>query len=99
MYEFRVRRSHRSATPEYAIRRAREVAFAEGITVFGDPVVTMRRVPIPLIGPRQEFVVTFPRATRRSRSTESPDRQALSLDEEGHLPHLHRVVDEIDEVG
>lgn len=96
MYEFRVRR-HRSATPEYAIRRAREVAFADGIAVFGDPVVTFRRVPIPVIGPRQEFVVTFPRATRRGAA--APERPPLPLDEEGNLPHLHRIVDEVDEVG
>jgi len=64
-YEFRVRRTHRNTTPDHAIRRARELAFADGVTVFGDPVVNSRRVPIPVIGPRREFVVTFPRATRR----------------------------------
>jgi hypothetical protein len=98
MFEFRVRRGHRNATPEYAIRRAREVAFADGIAVFGDPVVTSRRVPIPLLGPRHEFVVTFPRATRRDRSAISSP-PPLPLDEEGNLPHLHRIVDEVDEVG
>lgn len=51
--------------PEYAVRRAREIAFADGITVFGDPTVSSKRVPIPVIGPRREFLVTFPRATRR----------------------------------
>ena len=96
MYEFRVRRSHRSATPEYAIRRAREVAFADGVAVFGEPEVTTKRVPLPVIGPRQEFVVRFPRATRRTRQTDPP---VLALDEEGNLPHLHRVVDEVNEVG
>jgi hypothetical protein len=50
-----------------------------------------------VIGPRQEFVVTFPRATRRGAAT--PERPPLPLDEEGNLPHLHRIVDKVDEVG
>jgi hypothetical protein len=97
-YEFRVRRTHRNTTPDHAIRRARELAFADGVTVFGDPVVNSRRVPIPVIGPKREFVVTFPRATRRgdgSQRTADP----LALDQERDLPDLHSVVHEVDEVG
>ena len=97
-YEFRVRRTHRQTTPDHAIRRARELAFADGVTVFGDPVVNSRRVPIPVIGPKREFVVTFPRATRRGdRSQRVAD--PLTLDQERDLPDLHSVVDEVDEVG
>ncbi len=96
MYEFRVRRSDRRATTGYAVRRAREIAFADGITVFGDPVVSLKRVPIPLIGPRREFVVTFPRATRRRGAPKSLPR---APDQERHLPHLDGVVDQVDQVG
>jgi hypothetical protein len=104
MYEFRVRRSHRHATAAYAIRRAREVAFADGVTLFGDPVVISKRVPIPMIGPRREFVVTFPRATRRAERAnriEATDSGPLPgpLHQEANLPDLHRVVDEVNEVG
>jgi len=95
-YEFRVRRSDRSATAGYAIRRAREIAFADGITVFGDPIVSLKRVPIPLIGPRSEFLVTFPRATRRRGAPRSLPRAA---DQERDLPDLDGVVDQVDQVG
>ena len=91
IYEFRVRRSDRGATPDYAIRRAREIAFADGITVFGDPTVTSKRVPIPIIGPRREFLVTFARATRRAYLPRA-------LHEERDLPDLHRIVDQVDEI-
>jgi len=63
-YEFRVRRKDRAVSPDYAVRRARETAFADGVKVSGDPVVTTKRVPLPWIGPRTEFIVRFPRATR-----------------------------------
>jgi hypothetical protein len=63
-YEFRVRRRDRNVSDDYAIRRARETAFAEGVKIGGDPIVTTKRVPLPWIGPRTEFVVRFPRATR-----------------------------------
>jgi len=62
--EFRVRRRDRGVPDDYAIRRARETAFADGVTVFGDPVVTTKRVPLPWVGPRTEFTVRFPSATR-----------------------------------
>jgi hypothetical protein len=100
-YEFRVRRTHRHATPEYAIKRARETAVADGVTVFGDPIIISRRAPIPVIGPRREFIVTFERATRRgdrNRRSADPLPQP-AVDQEGNLPDLHRVVDEVDEVG
>jgi len=63
-YEFRVRRRDRGVSANYAIRRARETAFADGVRVGGDPTVQTKRVPLPLIGPRTEFIVRFPRATR-----------------------------------
>ena len=97
-YEFRVRRTDRNTTPDHAVRRARELAFADGVTVFGDPVVNSRRVPIPVIGPKREFVVTFPRATRRGEGSQRI-ADPLALDQERDLPDLHSVVDEVDEVG
>jgi hypothetical protein len=63
-YEFRVRRRNRAVSPDYAISRARETAFADGVRGAGDPTVQTKRVPLPLIGPRTEFIVGFPRATR-----------------------------------
>jgi hypothetical protein len=63
-YEFRVKRRDRGVSDEYAIRRARETAFADGVKVSGDPTVTTKRVPLPWIGPRIEFIVRFPQATR-----------------------------------
>lgn len=63
-YEFRVKRRDRGVSDEYAIRRARETAFANGVSVSGDPIVTTKRVPLPWIGPRTEFTVRFPDATR-----------------------------------
>jgi hypothetical protein len=76
------------------------MAVADGVTVFGEPVVNSRRVPIPVIGPRREFVVTFPRATRRGdRSRRGVDPLAGPLNQERDLPDLHRVIDEVDEVG
>ena len=64
-YEFRVKRRDRGVSNDYAIRRARETAFADGVKLSGDPVVTTKRVPLPWIGPRTEFTVRFPGATRR----------------------------------
>ena len=96
MYEFRVRRSDRHATAGYAVRRAHEIAFADGVTVFGDPIVSLKRVPIPLIGPMREFVVTFPRATRRRGAPRSLPRSA---DQERDLPDLDGVIDQVDQVG
>jgi hypothetical protein len=64
-YEFRVRRRGRVVSDDSAIRRARETAFADGVRISGDPIVTTKRAPFPWIGPRTEFVVRFPRATRR----------------------------------
>jgi hypothetical protein len=63
-YEFRVRRRDRSVSDDYAVRRARETAFANGVKISGDPVVTTKRVPLPWIGPRTEFIVRFSQATR-----------------------------------
>jgi hypothetical protein len=63
-YEFRVRRRDRTVSPDHAIRRAREKAFADGVRVSGDPTVEAKRVPLPWIGPRTELIVRFPRATR-----------------------------------
>jgi hypothetical protein len=65
-YESRVRRKDRGVSSDYAIRRARETAFADGVRGAGDPTVQKKRVPLPLIGPRTEFIVRFPRATRAS---------------------------------
>ena len=64
-YEFRVKRRDRGVSNDYAIRRARETAFADGMKLSGDPIVTTKRVPLPWIGPRTEFIVRFPGATRR----------------------------------
>ena len=64
-YEFRVKRRDRGVSNDYAIRRARETAFADGVKLSGDPIVTTKRVPLPWIGPRTEFIVRFPGATRR----------------------------------
>ncbi len=64
VYEFRVRRRDRNVSDDYAIRGARETAFADGVKIAGDPIVTTKRVPLPWIGPRTEFVVRFPQATR-----------------------------------
>ena len=63
-YEFRVCRRDRNVSDDYAIRRARETAFADGVKIAGDPVVTTKRVPFPWIGPRTEFIVRFPQTTR-----------------------------------
>jgi hypothetical protein len=64
-YEFRVKRRDRGVSDDYAIRRARETAFADGVKLSGDPIVRTKRVPLPWIGPRTEFIVRFPGATRR----------------------------------
>jgi hypothetical protein len=63
-YGFRVKRKDRGVSNEYAIRRARETAFANGVSLSSDPIVTTKRVPLPWIGPRTEFIVRFPDATR-----------------------------------
>ena len=47
-----------------AVHAALLEAEAQGIMVEGMPVVTRRRVPIPLLGPKTEFVVRFERASR-----------------------------------
>jgi len=59
-----VKRRDRGVSDDYAIRRARETAFANGVALSGDPIVTTKRVPLPWIGPRTEFIVLFPSATR-----------------------------------
>jgi len=64
-YEFRVKRRDRGVSNDYAIRRARETTFADGMKLSGDPIVTTKRVPLPWIGPRTEFIVRFPGAARR----------------------------------
>ena len=64
VYEFRVRRRESKRSDDYAIRGARETAFADGVKIAGDPIVTTKRVPLPWIDPRTEFIVRFPRATR-----------------------------------
>jgi hypothetical protein len=43
------------------------MAWERGIRLFGEPVVTSRRRPIPFFGPRTEFRVRFDQATRTSR--------------------------------
>ena len=68
-YEVRVPRRGRHATRAYAVRRAREVAVRDAVQVFGDPEVTLRRVPIPVIGPRREYRVRFTQATRTANGT------------------------------
>ena len=55
-----------SSDPSVAIQKARMSAAANGVVISGSPVVKRRHVPIPLIGPRTKFVVTFDRATRSS---------------------------------
>jgi hypothetical protein len=64
VYEFRY--SGRFREPARAIHRAREVAYSRGIHLIGEPVVTRRRVPIPIVGPKIEFVIRFEQATRNS---------------------------------
>jgi hypothetical protein len=63
-YEFRARRRDRAVSTDHAVRRARETASADGVRVFGEPSVTTKRVPLPWIGPKTEFIVRFPNATR-----------------------------------
>jgi hypothetical protein len=46
-YQFRVRRRDRGVSDDYAIRRARETAFADGVKIAADPIVTTKRVPLP----------------------------------------------------
>ena len=53
-----------SKLPSVAIHKALVEADALGISVEGTPVVTSRRVPIPMLGPKTEFVIQFERATR-----------------------------------
>jgi hypothetical protein len=55
-----------SSDPSVAIQKALMSADANGVVVSGSPVVKRRHVPIPLLGPRTKFVVTFDRATRSS---------------------------------
>jgi hypothetical protein len=64
-YEFRY--VERSGGYWSAVARARQFASARGIDVYGDPHVTSRRRPIPLIGPKTEFLVRFEQATRRDQ--------------------------------
>jgi hypothetical protein len=47
-----------------AIRRAERAAYRDLIEVQGHPEVRVRRYPIPVVGPRRKFVVTFGDATR-----------------------------------
>ncbi len=64
VYEVRIGRHKGRANREYAIQRATQVANSDGITVVGTPSVRKRRVPVPLIGPRREYVVRFDDATK-----------------------------------
>jgi hypothetical protein len=66
-FEFRYvggRDSHRAA-----VRRALQVADAKGINPAGEPVVRRRRFPIPILGPRTQFLVRFDDATHDSADT------------------------------
>ena len=47
-----------------AIRKAVQVADEEHIYVDGTPSIRVKHAVIPLIGPRREYVVTFPQASR-----------------------------------
>jgi hypothetical protein len=49
-----------------AIRAARECATKDRVRVAGTPKIRARNSPIPLIGPRRAYVVTFPSATRHA---------------------------------
>jgi hypothetical protein len=62
--EYTYRCSTMSELPSMAVHAALLEAEAQGIMVEGMPVVTRRRVPIPLLGPKTEFVVRFERASR-----------------------------------
>jgi hypothetical protein len=62
--EYRYRCSTMSELPGMAIHAALLEADAQGIVVEGTPVVTRRRVPIPLVGPKTKFVIRFERASR-----------------------------------
>ncbi len=64
-YEFRY--VGRAGGYSSAVTRARQMAWERGIRLFGEPVVTSRRRPIPFFGPRTEFRVRFDQATRTSR--------------------------------
>jgi hypothetical protein len=63
-YRVRIRTSSDGATRSYAIQRAEQVARDAGVRVSGQPIVRLRKKPIPLVGPRREFLVTFTQATR-----------------------------------
>jgi|1185.fasta_scaffold472760_1 hypothetical protein len=68
-YEFRY--VARSGGYWSAVATARQFASARGIHVYGDPHVTSRRRPIPLIGPKREFFVRFEQATRTDQNDAS----------------------------
>jgi len=72
MYEFRVTKRGQ-ASDDFAIRLAKERAYARGIRLFGKPTVDRRRVPLPLVGPRTRFVVRYAasREARHARSDEA----------------------------
>jgi hypothetical protein len=94
-YEFRVRRSKGCHARIRGPASSRD-RFRERDHGFGDPIVSLKRVPIPLIGPQREFLVTFPRATRRKDAPRSLPRTA---DQERDLPDLDGVIDQVDQVG
>jgi hypothetical protein len=72
IYEFRFLRQNRGVTSAVAVSRAREAASADHIAVDGEPDVKVKHEPLPLLGPRSVFVVTFPRATRRRPTDAEP---------------------------
>ena len=54
----------RGMTRAAAVRRAERAAYRDLVEVQGPPVVHVRRYPIPIVGPRRKFIVTFSDATR-----------------------------------
>ena len=69
MGEYKYRCS--ATSKRMAIHAALLEADAQGIVVEDTPIVTRRRVPIPLLGPMTEFEVRFDRA-RRIKPPDTP---------------------------
>ena len=65
-----------------AIHAALLEADAQGIVVEDTPIVTRRRVPIPLLGPKTEFEVRFDRA-HRIRTPDIPSTTGWSFSHKG----------------
>jgi len=88
-YEFRVKEGPRGLEPLRDPSRARD-GVRRRMKLSGDPVVTTKRVPLPRIGPRTEFIVRFPAATRR---LEPPDGRTDHAETEHH-DNVRRNADE-----